>query len=103
MINQEYLKSLLDYDQDTGVFTWISRPTGKGRARLDLLGKRAGSLASIRNGKYRYRSIKIDGKPWKEHQLAFLWMTGVIPDGIDHRSEERRVGKECRPRWSPYH
>src|SRR2546429_1685888 len=22
---------------------------------------------------------------------------------IDHRSEERRVGKECRSRWSPYH
>ena len=21
----------------------------------------------------------------------------------DHRSEERRVGKECRSRWSPYH
>ena len=20
-----------------------------------------------------------------------------------HRSEERRVGKECRSRWSPYH
>src|SRR2546422_2081399 len=26
------------------------------------------------------------------HELAFL-----------HRSEERRVGKECRSRWSPYH
>ena len=27
-----------------------------------------------------------------------------IPDitGVD-RSEERRVGKECRSRWSPYH
>ena len=25
-------------------------------------------------------------------------------DGVDHfRSEERRVGKECRSRWSPYH
>ena len=24
----------------------------------------------------------------------------VIPD---KRSEERRVGKECRSRWSPYH
>ena len=24
----------------------------------------------------------------------------VIPSG---RSEERRVGKECRSRWSPYH
>ena len=23
--------------------------------------------------------------------------------GIDVRSEERRVGKECRSRWSPYH
>src|SRR2546425_11426227 len=22
---------------------------------------------------------------------------------LDHRSEERRVGKECRSRWSPYH
>ena len=25
----------------------------------------------------------------------------VLPKGI--RSEERRVGKECRSRWSPYH
>ena len=25
---------------------------------------------------------------------------GVVVDG---RSEERRVGKECRSRWSPYH
>ena len=22
---------------------------------------------------------------------------------VDDRSEERRVGKECRSRWSPYH
>ena len=26
----------------------------------------------------------------------------VAPDIAD-RSEERRVGKECRSRWSPYH
>src|SRR2546423_6395974 len=25
------------------------------------------------------------------------------PAWSDHRSEERRVGKECRSRWSPYH
>ncbi len=24
-------------------------------------------------------------------------------DAKDVRSEERRVGKECRSRWSPYH
>ena len=23
--------------------------------------------------------------------------------GLNTRSEERRVGKECRSRWSPYH
>ena len=30
--------------------------------------------------------------------LYVLWQE----DGIS-RSEERRVGKECRSRWSPYH
>jgi len=29
-------------------------------------------------------------------------VTWDVPIGID-RSEERRVGKECRSRWSPYH
>src|SRR3712207_5496274 len=28
---------------------------------------------------------------------------GVQVGGLDVGSEERRVGKECRSRWSPYH
>ena len=28
---------------------------------------------------------------------------GVALIGVTLRSEERRVGKECRSRWSPYH
>ena len=28
---------------------------------------------------------------------------GSINDVVISRSEERRVGKECRSRWSPYH
>src|SRR2546430_5522941 len=27
----------------------------------------------------------------------------VVPTLLARRSEERRVGKECRSRWSPYH
>src|SRR3712207_1959923 len=27
----------------------------------------------------------------------------MCKEAIDARSEERRVGKECRSRWSPYH
>ena len=26
-----------------------------------------------------------------------------LPEEERERSEERRVGKECRSRWSPYH
>src|SRR3712207_9342751 len=29
--------------------------------------------------------------------------TLLLSDGLPLRSEERRVGKECRSRWSPYH
>src|SRR2546425_8306957 len=34
-----------------------------------------------------------------------LLESGGLPDGWvgKNRSEERRVGKECRSRWSPYH
>ena len=27
----------------------------------------------------------------------------IFPTDTAERSEERRVGKECRSRWSPYH
>ena len=34
-------------------------------------------------------------------------LTPLVPGPVelrgDARSEERRVGKECRSRWSPYH
>ena len=30
-------------------------------------------------------------------------MRRQIKDYLEDRSEERRVGKECRSRWSPYH
>jgi len=36
--------------------------------------------------------------------VSHLWKT-FLENGLDRksRSEERRVGKECRSRWSPYH
>ena len=47
--------------------------------------------------------------------ISTIWMNLRIQDWNDYlfpfqcliiigmRSEERRVGKECRSRWSPYH
>ena len=34
--------------------------------------------------------------------VLFVYDVGHA-DLVDARSEERRVGKECRSRWSPYH
>ena len=31
------------------------------------------------------------------------WVQSLVGELRSHRSEERRVGKECRSRWSPYH
>src|SRR5256886_15149494 len=40
------------------------------------------------------------GFPDEEAAFALQFGHGV---GLAIRSEERRVGKECRSRWSPYH
>ena len=38
----------------------------------------------------------------KAHKNPFYRVIKIRPGAII-RSEERRVGKECRSRWSPYH
>ena len=37
------------------------------------------------------------------HDVSHQAMEVFRVPGADDRSEERRVGKECRSRWSPYH
>ena len=42
------------------------------------------------------------------HRIPFIVLVGTLlatwcGGGGITRSEERRVGKECRSRWSPYH
>ena len=48
-------------------------------------------------------SYCIDGKAQFNMGNLYHDGEGVIKDNILARSEERRVGKECRSRWSPYH
>ena len=35
--------------------------------------------------------------------ISFDWLKKSLEKIKNKRSEERRVGKECRSRWSPYH
>ena len=39
----------------------------------------------------------------EQMELVNQFHTHVIDVHCMERSEERRVGKECRSRWSPYH
>src|SRR5260370_8858676 len=40
---------------------------------------------------------------FQEAHMGKKLYVGNLTYGVTDRSEERRVGKECRSRWSPYH
>ena len=64
-------------------------------------------LGSTSSGTFTYKWYR---DPHKQHFSSFYcswkphiaWCT-IIQIDFQKRSEERRVGKECRSRWSPYH
>ena len=41
--------------------------------------------------------------PFDKVKVVIIGQDPYHGPGQAHRSEERRVGKECRSRWSPYH
>src|SRR5256886_11081180 len=57
-----------------------------------------GSLLRIEVG----REPHLDAEGLGAHALHRHRAEAEVIEPI-HRSEERRVGKECRSRWSPYH
>src|SRR5258708_34115680 len=46
-------------------------------------------------------ALKLDGTADTQNAVATVFARAG--DTASVRSEERRVGKECRSRWSPYH
>jgi len=85
ILTQDYLKNILDYNPETGDFTWLITP-----------GKRikAGCIAGSVNG-LGYLIIKINNKNYKAHRLAMLYMTGKWPkdqaDHINHIKNDNRI------------
>ena len=79
MLDQKRLKEMLNYDPDTGIFTWRIRA-----AKKTHIGDQAGSIFKHRNT--HYRQIMLDGSHYKAHRLAWLYMHGKWPEGqIDHK------------------
>jgi hypothetical protein len=79
-ITQDRLKTLLDYDPETGVFT---RKVSVSNARAD---REAGGLDRA-NG---YVRIRLDGVRYKAHLLAWLYQYGCWPLAqVDHINRVR--------------
>ena len=76
------------------VIVYTAKPgvvIGKGGAEIERV---KGELQKFTDKKLLV-DIKEVKRPDKDAQL--------VAENIALRSEERRVGKECRSRWSPYH
>jgi hypothetical protein len=78
-LTQDKLKSRLSYSQNNGLFSWISEPSNRKTKGV------AGGLDSL-----GYRGIKIDGKQYLAHRLAFLYVNGSLPlYCVDHINGDR--------------
>lgn len=94
----EDFHSLLDYNHNTGIFTWKVNRRGS---------VKAGDVAGKINGK-GYRQIKILGVSYMAHRLAWLFVNGRFPvyeidhinrDPLDNRISNLREAKRidnCR-------
>jgi len=75
-------KDLLDYDPNTGIFTWKIKTSSKA-----MPGYVAGWF-----DKDGYRGITVFGKKLKAHRLAWWWVNGTWPEKglfVDHINRDK--------------
>jgi len=82
MPDLNFLKSILDYNPDTGEFTWKVST-----ARCIKVGQVAGYLwVNTKRPENKYCKITINQKRYLLHRLAYFYMTGIDPaeKEVDH-------------------
>lgn len=83
------LKERLSYNPLTGVFLWIKSPHHN-----TPVGSIAGAISSS-----GHRQIKLNGRPYMAHRLAWLYMTGEWPvHQIDHINRNPDDNRFCNLR-----
>ena len=88
LLTQNELKLVLNYNPETGIFTWI---VNKGKIKI-------GDIAGCLNPK-GYLKIKINYNQYFAHRLAFLYMTGEWPkEQIDHININKSDNRWCNLR-----
>jgi len=75
IISQEQLKEFINYDSETGLFTWAKFRGGSAKKN---------SLAGTID-KEGYRVIRVNMKIYKAHRLAWFYIYGIFPKkDLDH-------------------
>src|SRR3989454_10990188 len=88
-------RSRLDAAADHDVGAVVDDVVGRDRDRLEP----RGAEAVHREATDAHREPGADRRDARD--VVALRAVGLA--AAENRSEERRVGKECRSRWSPYH
>ena len=77
---KNYVDEWLEYNPDSGKFFW--KKDGKTGTR-----KKGRETANINSDGYKL--IKLKGKLYKSHRIAYLIMTGEMPEYVDHIDRNR--------------
>lgn len=95
-LTQEYVRSLFEYDPETGVLTWKERPRehfSSDRIWNGTNTRCAGRPTGRRANSDGYLDVCIDGVLYKAHRIIWLWCNGTMPNEVDHdngvRSDNR--------------
>jgi hypothetical protein len=73
-LTQARLRELLHYEPSTGELRWM----------LSIGGVKAGAIAGSTDSQ-GYVRVRLDGRTYKAHRLAWLWVHGELPEHeIDH-------------------
>jgi hypothetical protein len=92
-LTQQRLKELLDYDLETGVFTW----------KVGRKGTAKGDVAGCLHKDTGYLRIGIDYVDYMSHRLAWLYVYGAFPDEtIDHIDRVRSNNSIANLRAATY-
>jgi len=95
-LEADFVKSILDYDPATGLFTWRHRPDMPRKWNSRYAGKRAGTVA--KNGYVKIQIGKKNGNGihYPAHVLAWLIIYGQwLPGEVDHIFGDRSDNRIC--------